>query len=494
MSRAQSTHSLSGKRILLGVSGGIAAYKSAALARLLKKAGADVRVVLTDGARAFITPLTFQALTGNPVHDSLLDQDAEAGMGHIELARWAEILLIAPATANLIARLANGFADDLLATLYLASSAPRYLAPAMNQQMWASPAVQRNVQQLQQDGATLLGPDAGEQACGDVGQGRMLEPEDIINTLLEYRADARVGDIPTSHDRHGNRYLADAALAEAAQTYTGNGYISSVRANDTANATATWPTHQLNIVITAGPTREAIDPVRYLSNYSSGKMGYALALAAQQLGAKVTLVSGPVTLATPEGVTRIDVASANEMLAAAKEACQKADIFIATAAVADFRPATVAEQKIKKGCEDKMTLTLTKNPDIVATIAAMESAPFTVGFAAETESLHNHALEKLKRKKLDMIVANQVGDGLAFGQDNNAATLYWHCHHKDSKRAQGNRESMSHQETVQPHSEHDELEHDELHHEDFPFQPKSTLAYALMTRIIAESSGYPDKG
>lgn len=445
MSNAHSTHSLSGKRILLGVSGGVAAYKSAALARLLKKAGADVRVVLTDGAKAFITPLTFQALTGNPVHDSLLDQEAEAGMGHIELARWAEVLLIAPATANLIARLANGFADDLLTTLYLASSAPRYLAPAMNQQMWASPAVQRNVQQLEQDGVTLLGPAAGEQACGDVGQGRMLEPEDIINTLLEYCADVRLADIHHSHNYPANHHLAN-------------------KGNDTGNAVVTLPEDQLNIVITAGPTREAIDPVRYLSNYSSGKMGFALAQAAQQLGAKVTLISGPVALATPAGVTRIDVASADEMLAAAKEACKNADIFIATAAVADFRPAAIAEQKIKKGHEDEMTLTLSKNPDIVATIAAMEAAPFTVGFAAETESLHVHAQEKLKRKKLNMIVANQVGNGLAFGQDDNAATLYWRSHSKGSNN-------------------------DELCHEDFPFQPKSALAHVLMARIIAESNG-----
>ncbi|WP_043446985.1 bifunctional phosphopantothenoylcysteine decarboxylase/phosphopantothenate--cysteine ligase CoaBC [Halotalea alkalilenta] len=399
------TGTLLGTRILLGVSGGIAAYKSAVLARLLKKAGAEVRVVMTEGAQAFIKPLTFQALTGEPVGTSLLDPEAEAGMGHIELARWAELILIAPASANLIARLSRGHADDLLTTLCLGSGAERMLAPAMNQQMWAHPAVQENVDRLKTQGWGILGPDAGEQACGDIGSGRMMEPEAIIDTLQA---------------SPGQR-----------------------------------PAQGLEIVITAGPTREAIDPVRYLTNHSSGKMGYALAAAAQALGATVTLISGPVRLATPPGVARVDVDSAEQMLDAAERAAATADIFIAAAAVADYRPATAAEQKIKKGSEDELVLRLIKNPDVVATIAARENAPFTVGFAAETEALERHALDKLERKRLMMIVANQVGGGLGFDRDDNAATLYW----REPKQ--------------------------QIRSERFEAQPKRALAEKLILRIVA---------
>lgn len=373
--------SLEGKHVLLGVSGGIAAYKSAVLARLLIKAGARVKVVMTSGAQAFITPLTFQALTGEQVHDTLLDPEAEAGMGHIELARWADLILIAPASANLIARIAHGHADDLLTTLCLASPAPRVMAPAMNQQMWANPLVQCNVRLLNEHGWQLLGPAQGEQACGDVGSGRMLEPEDMVAAL-------------SGQAQHGN------TPASAAST-------------------------GLHVVITAGPTREAIDPVRYLTNHSSGKMGYALAAAALAQGARVTLISGPVQLDTPAGAEVVSVMTADDMLSAAQTACQDADIFIAAAAVADFRAASVATSKLKKGDAESMTLELARNPDIVATIKASQKALFTVGFAAETDHLVKHAGDKMERKQLDMVVANQVGNGKAFNQEDNAATLLW---------------------------------------------------------------------
>ncbi|MGJ8514923.1 bifunctional phosphopantothenoylcysteine decarboxylase/phosphopantothenate--cysteine ligase CoaBC [Carnimonas bestiolae] len=382
MSAQAALPTLQGKHIVLGVSGGIAAYKSALLARLLKKAGADIKVVMTQGAHAFITPLTFQALTGNSVHDTLLDADAEAGMGHIELARWADLVVIAPATANVIARLANGHADDLLTTICLASPAPKYLAPAMNQQMWSNPIVRANTERLETFGWSLLGPDDGEQACGDVGSGRMLEPETIVERLLSSTSS------PAERASHSG--------------------ISGKK-----------------VVITAGPTREALDPVRYLSNYSSGKMGYALAAAAYAAGASVTLISGPVQLEPPRGVTVVNVTSAEQMLDAARSESSDADIFIAAAAVADFRPQQVAEHKIKKGGDSTASLELVKNPDIVATIAGEYASLFCVGFAAETQSLLENASSKLTRKKLDMIVANQVGEGLAFDQDSNAVTLLW---------------------------------------------------------------------
>lgn len=374
--------SASGRRILLGISAGIAAYKSAQLARLLKQGGHEVRVVMTQGAQAFITPLTLQALTGEAVRTSLLDPEAEAGMGHIELARWADTILIAPATADLMARLAQGHADDLLTTLCLASQAQKIMVPAMNQAMWSHPATARNAERLRLDGWRLLGPDSGEQACGDVGPGRMLEPEAIVTALLDSAP-------PIEHSASG-----------------------------------------LRVVITAGPTREPLDPVRYLSNHSSGKMGYALAAAAAELGAEVTLISGPVGLATPPGVQRLDVETARQMAEAAERLANGADVFIGCAAVADFRAAAPAEHKLKKRAdEDSLTLRLVKNPDIIAAIAGRpqgKNRPYMVGFAAETRDLEAYARDKLTRKNLDMVVANDVSQaGLGFGGDNNAALLLW---------------------------------------------------------------------
>lgn len=377
---------LLGQRILLGISAGIAAYKSAHLARLLKKAGAEVRVVMTDGAQAFITPLTLQALSGEPVRSSLLDPEAEAGMGHIELARWADVLLIAPATADLMARLAHGHADDLLTTVNLASEARRIMAPAMNQAMWRHPATQRNAERLRADGWTLLGPDAGEQACGDTGPGRMLEPEALLQALLD----------DTAPDLSTTTGLSAAGLT---------------------------------ITLTAGPTREALDPVRYLSNHSSGKMGYALAAVAARHGARVRLISGPVALPTPDGVERIDVETAEQMHAAALRLASDSDAFIGCAAVADYRIAEPAKHKLKKRDDsDEMTLTLVKNPDIIAAVAALPNTerPLVVGFAAETQNLEHYASAKLARKGLDMIVANDVSQaGQGFGSDYNAALLLW---------------------------------------------------------------------
>ncbi|NYS60642.1 bifunctional phosphopantothenoylcysteine decarboxylase/phosphopantothenate--cysteine ligase CoaBC [Vreelandella salicampi] len=372
---------LTGKRVLLGVSAGIAAYKSALIIRLLKQAGCEVRVVMTDGAQAFITPMTLQALSGEPVRTSLLDPEAEAGMGHIELARWADLVLIAPATADLIARIAHGLADDLLTTLCLACEAPKLIAPAMNQAMWRHPATQRNIAMLDQDGWQQIGPDAGDQACGDVGPGRMSEPDAIV----------------------------DAVFAR---------FIPPPMANDA-----------LHVVITAGPTREPLDPVRYLSNHSSGKMGYALAAAAAARGANVTLISGPVSLPTPKGVARLDVESAAEMNAEAQRLAPTAALFIGCAAVADYRAESAAEHKIKKRDDsDTLTLTLVKNPDIIAGIATLptDQRPVVVGFAAETQDIEHYAREKLTRKGLDMIIANDVSTaGLGFGSDDNAAWLLW---------------------------------------------------------------------
>ena len=374
--------SLNGKNVLLGITGGIAAYKSAVLARRLIDAGADVRVVMTESAQSFITPLTLQALTGNPVHTSLLDEAAEAAMGHIELARWADLVLVAPATANTLARLAIGAADDLLTTLCLATEAPLFIAPAMNHMMWKHTATQSNCETLTVRGATFLGPDSGDQACGETGSGRMMEPEAIRDAL-----NSSTLTLTTSEE----------------QTLKGH-----------------------HFVITAGPTREPIDPVRFLSNRSSGKMGYAIAAAAIARGASVTLVSGPTTLDTPTGVNRIDVLSATDMLDAVLKEVNTADVFVSVAAVADYRLANIATQKIKKS-DDNMTLELTRNPDILATVANLPSAPFCVGFAAETEKVEEHARGKLQRKKLDLIAANQVGqkDSPVFGSDTNALELYW---------------------------------------------------------------------
>jgi phosphopantothenoylcysteine decarboxylase/phosphopantothenate--cysteine ligase len=365
---------LNNTKVLLGVSGGIAAYKTPDLVRKLKLAGADVRVVLTESATHFVSPLALQAVSGNPVSSELLDANAEAAMGHIELAKWADILLISPATANIMAKLANGFADDLLSTLYLATTADVYMAPAMNQQMWKAKATQINLEKLQAMGMTILGPGVGEQACGDVGPGRMLEPEELVNALKPTR----------------NAILAG-----------------------------------LTLLITAGPTREALDPVRYISNHSSGKMGFAIAQAALNLGATVILVAGPVALPTPVGAKRINVESAEQMLSAVMEHTQDCDIFISTAAVADYRAVAIAENKIKKS-EDELTLTFTKNPDILKSVASLPSPPFTVGFAAESTQLDTYAKGKLVNKRLNMIAANDITEkGLGFNSDRNALKVFW---------------------------------------------------------------------
>ncbi len=369
---------LAGKKILLGISGGIAAYKCAELTRRLIERGAQVQVVMTTAAQEFITPLTMQAVSGNPVSSSLLDPSAEASMGHIELAKWADLVLLAPATADLIARISAGMGNDLLTTLCLATNAPIAVAPAMNQQMYRNIATQENLATLQRRGFTLWGPTSGEQACGDVGPGRMLEPMQLVHHCEDFFQTPDLSD--------------------------------------------------LNIMVTAGPTREAIDPVRYLSNYSSGKMGFAIAAAAAKRGAKVTLISGPVNLATPAGVTRIDINSAIEMQQAALTHAVKNQIFIACAAVADFRPAQIAAQKMKKQPgNEEMAIQLVKNPDIVANVAALtDKRPFTVGFAAETQNVEHYARGKLAAKNLDLICANDVSvQGQGFNSDTNALHLYW---------------------------------------------------------------------
>ena len=387
---------LDNRKILLGITGGIAAYKGAILARRLMDAGAEVRVVMTAGAQSFITPLTFQALTGNPVHTELLDTDAEAAMGHIELARWPDLILIAPASANTVARLANGLADDLLSTLCLATDRPIFVAPAMNRLMWANPATKDNVTTLVKRGLTILGPGVGDQACGEVGAGRLLEPEQIRDTLIELTSQLPVhGDGEDPHPQH-------------------------------CDLPATRLLQGVNVLITAGPTREAIDPVRYLSNRSSGKMGFAVAQAAQRLGANVTLIAGPVNLATPSGVERVDVVSARDMHKAVMDRKTDSNIFISVAAVADYRIADVANRKIKKTQSD-MSLKLERNPDILADVASSEHAPFCVGFAAETNNVEKYARDKLQRKKLQMIAANHVArkDNAVFNSDTNALEVYW---------------------------------------------------------------------
>ena len=368
---------LFGKNILLGISGGIAAYKSAELVRLFSKKGAKVRVCMTASAQQFITPLTMQALSGHQVHTDLLDPQAELGMGHIELARWADAIVIAPATANTLAKITYGLADDLLTTVCLASKAPLAIAPAMNQQMWHNAATQHNVQTLQQRGVQVFGPAAGEQACGDVGFGRMLEPEQILSATEQLFAPA-----------------------------------------------TTPPLAGKRIVITAGPTREAIDPVRFISNRSSGKMGYAVAQAAAALGAKVTLISGHVALDCPTNVERVNVESAQDMLNATLTHVPAADIFIATAAVADYTPVAIADRKIKKNT-DTFVLEMRRTTDILATVAQQFPRLFTVGFAAETHDLMTYARGKLERKGLDMIAANSVADGKAFDQSTNALEVVW---------------------------------------------------------------------
>jgi phosphopantothenoylcysteine decarboxylase / phosphopantothenate---cysteine ligase len=363
-------------RVLLGVTGGIAAYKSPDLVRRLIERGADVQVVMTSAAQRFVSPMTFQAVSGRPTRSDLWDSAAEAAMGHIELARWAQLVLVAPASADFIARLAAGRADDLLCTVCLATEAPLMLAPAMNRIMWANKATQANVATVTSRGVRILGPASGNQACGEVGAGRMWEATQLAEAVLAAPANAGI--------------LAG-----------------------------------MNVLITAGPTRERLDPVRYLTNRSSGKMGFAVAEAAREAGAHVTVVTGPVSLQTPAGVTRINVESAREMYAAVHRQVGDTDIFIAAAAVADFQPVTVAKQKIKKQGSGSVHLELEPAPDIIKSVADMAKRPFVVGFAAETNDVEDNARIKLKRKRLDMIAANHVGDGIAFDCEDNALTVIW---------------------------------------------------------------------
>ncbi|MBA8887738.1 phosphopantothenoylcysteine decarboxylase/phosphopantothenate--cysteine ligase [Dokdonella fugitiva] len=373
---APSREALAGVHVLLGVSGGIAAYKGAELVRRLRDAGAEVRVVLTENAARFVTPLTFQALSGHPVRTSLWDESAEAAMGHIELARWADEVVVAPASADLLARLAHGFADDLLATLCLATTAPMSVAPAMNQQMWANAATQANLAVLRERGVRVLGPGSGSQACGEFGAGRLLEADEIVARLVERRR---------PRDLEGVRFL-----------------------------------------VSAGPTYEDIDPVRFIGNRSSGRMGFAVAAAAAEAGATVTLVAGPVHLPTPRDVDRVDVRSARQMHDAVLARAGASDVFVAAAAVGDFRPRDIAPHKLKKATRDSgLELSLVQNPDILAEVAALDPRPFVVGFAAETERVEEYARAKLERKRLDLIAANEVGAELGFERDDNALLLLW---------------------------------------------------------------------
>ena len=377
--------SLTNKRILLAVTGSIAAYKSADLTRRLREAGAEVRVVMTAGGCEFITPMTLQAVSGHPVHTVLMDVEAESGMGHIELARWADLLLIAPASADSLARLVQGRGNDLLGAISLACQAPMAVAPAMNQAMWAAPATQANIDMLRERGIMIFGPAEGKQACGETGSGRMLEPLELLSEC--------------------SAIFATGSLAGK------------------------------KVVITAGPTREAIDPMRFISNRSSGRMGYAMAAACVEAGAEVILISGPVCLETPDRVTRFDVESAADMLVEVEAHLDDCDIFIATAAVADYRPVEVASQKLKKQAST-LSLSFERTTDILATVAAQKKPPFTVGFAAETENLEEYARVKLETKLLDMIAANKIGkqqDGSAIGfeSEQNALNVYWQDGEKD---------------------------------------------------------------
>ncbi len=378
------------KKVVLGVTGGIAAYKSAELVRRLQDAGAIVRVVMTQGATEFVTPLTFQALSGNPVHLDLLDPEAEAAMGHIELARWADMVLIAPITANTMAKLAYGIGDNLLTTLCLATKAPLVVAPAMNHVMWSDQATQDNVRTLENRGVEIIGPASGSQACGETGEGRMLEPTDIV---------AHIENIIVGSNLSGTK-----------------------------------------VMITAGPTYEAIDPVRFIGNRSSGRMGVAIAKAAKRAGADVTLVCGPIQVSAPNNIHRIDVESALQMQQAVMDNINHQDIFIATAAVADYRPRSQLGQKMKKA-EQQISIELERNPDILAEVASLDNAPFTVGFAAETQHVSDYAQQKLKEKGLDMIAANLVadaqisGEDIGFNSEYNALDVYWHKGHKKLDRA-----------------------------------------------------------
>lgn len=368
--------------IVLGITGGIAAYKTPDLVRRLRERGANVQVVMTASAEEFVTGTALQAVSGRPIRSNLWDKEAEAAMSHIELARWADVVLIAPATAEVMARIVSGGAPDLLTTICLATESPIALAPAMNHVMWSNPATQANREVLEKRGIHIIGPGIGSQACGETGAGRMLDPDAIAATVFNLRG--------------GN----------------GEGLLVGRK-----------------IVVTAGPTREVIDPVRYITNRSSGKMGYAIAAAAAAQGADVVLISGPVNLAKPAGVEVVNANSAEEMYAATHKVIGDTDIFIAAAAVADYRPAAIVEQKIKKK-DAAMTLQLIRCPDILASVAALEVAPFTVGFAAETENVIEYARGKLEKKKLDMIVANRVGGDCGFDRDDNAVTVLWN----DGKR------------------------------------------------------------
>lgn len=368
------------KQILLGVSGGIAAYKSAELLRLLRKQGADVRVVMTQSATQFVSPLTFQALSGHPVHTELLDTDTENAMSHISLARWADVLIIAPATANTLAKCSHGLADDLLSTLYLAVECPVYIAPAMNQAMWHKIVTQENIARLKQHGVNIIAPESGEQACGETGLGRMAEPASICEQLL---------------------------------THPVNGCLQGLR-----------------VLISAGPTREPLDPVRYITNRSSGKMGYAIARAALRAGAKVTLVSGSVNLPAPDAVDLLRVETAAEMYDAVMSKTSACDIYIGAAAVADYTPQTVQTEKIKKHAQQS-TIILQKTQDILATVAGLDKRPFTVGFAAETHDLEVYAQTKLKEKNLDLIAANWVGrEQGGFDSEQNELLVFWKTGYK----------------------------------------------------------------
>ncbi len=368
---------LQGKRVVIAVSGGIAAYKIPELVRRLRERGAEVRVVMTDAAKAFITPLSLQAVSGYPVADNLLCPAAEAAMGHIELAKWADIVVIAPASADIIARIAAGLADSLVTTLCLATAAPLAIVPAMNQQMYKAAITQQNLERLAERGVMIWGPDSGSQACGDTGPGRMTDPLEIVAEVISWAS-------PVKDLQH------------------------------------------LNIMITAGPTREALDPIRFISNHSSGKMGFSIAATAARRGAKVILISGPVTQPTPVGVERIDVTSALEMEQCVMHHAARQQIFISCAAVADYRAGEIAAEKIKKQ-GDEINIRLIKNPDIVAQVAAMtRNRPYVVGFAAETCNMEKYARQKRERKNIDLICANNVSrTGQGFNSDSNALHLFW---------------------------------------------------------------------
>jgi phosphopantothenoylcysteine decarboxylase/phosphopantothenate--cysteine ligase len=368
------------QNIILGITGGIAAYKAPELVRRLRDRGASVQVVMSGSAGQFVTETVLQAVSGQPVRQSLWDAEAEAAMGHIELARWADLVLIAPATAEFMARLAAGAAPDLLTTLCLASTAPIIIAPAMNHVMWANPAVQANRVLLEERGVRLLGPEDGDQACGETGVGRMMQPDDIVAAIQP---------------------IAPVSIESSA------------------------PLQGKTVMVTAGPTREAIDPVRYITNRSSGKMGYAIVRAARDAGANVILISGPVGMNEPAGVERVCIETAEEMFAATHEHIQGVDIFIAAAAVSDYRPDSQRQNKIKKS-GPTMQLDLVKSPDTLASVAKLVDGPFTVGFAAETEQVRDYAVGKLESKKLDMIVANRVGPDRGFDKDDNAVDVFWH--------------------------------------------------------------------